>query len=606
MAFDVGIVPRTGALGANSVPLEAPIAEIVTTSGTPNNFSMNQAANNVNPTGTQLSLPPGFTNGWSDANATWFVRPDTRAVLPIAGNLNNTIRNANTQEGTDPTQPIAAANPGVYRLPTGTWVTNDARGNRVNVKNDQRAVTAQILSLYSITNTNSTGYQTARANFTGSDAEKQTKANSLLRPLFGSVIIGNSAEQYKNIRYVLGKLGVTSLTADAHQHHFHVTMATPEAAAIVTPPNNLLAEGTEESLTMMDQNINYADIVALANATTPPAIVETVKPSWLDGRPEHRKDIEKWIKNLEGLRSVVPYTYTEKGPLGIPSLTYENQLDYLASYQSSRRLETYAQEISPKVSCTILDVEAKKAGAWGPECKISKIIMRPRGKLSWSKSTGEWIDSLSYTPPGNGKRATTDSVRFILENGEGKKVDVMIKINIGAYESDRGSLSPDTKFASNSWPNEQQDLLDQSDAALDFSPSAYSKPFAWSTVLNAAVSSVSAITNLPGTAVGETTGTGTTATITLDTNAAGHGWFIDSTRADNDEYLPTSDANVWIAKAGSAAEGKMDMLSVLLHEYGHALGFEHSANTADFMSASLVAGEKNQRIKGVSDDFFQE
>jgi len=52
------------------------------------------------------------------------------------------------------------------------------------------------------------------------------------------------------------------------------------------------------------------------------------------------------------------------------------------------------------------------------------------------------------------------------------------------------------------------------------------------------------------------------------------------------------------------------MLSVLLHEYGHALGFEHSANTADFMSASLVAGERRLptagSIKGVSDDFFQE
>ena len=99
-------------------------------------------------------------------------------------------------------------------------------------------------------------------------------------------------------------------------------------------------------------------------------------------------------------------------------------------------------------------------------------------------------------------------------------------------------------------------------------------------------------TNLPGTAVGETVGTGNTATITLDTNAAGHGWFIDATPGDNSEYLATSDANVWIAKPGSAADGKMDMLSVLLHEYGHALGFERSADTSDFMSASLVAGER--------------
>ena len=60
--------------------------------------------------------------------------------------------------------------------------------------------------------------------------------------------------------------------------------------------------------------------------------------------------------------------------------------------------------------------------------------------------------------------------------------------------------------------------------------------------------------------------------ITLDTNAAGYNWFIDTTPADNSEFLPTSNPYEWVAKEGSAAYGKMDMLSVLLHEYGHALG----------------------------------
>ena len=62
--------------------------------------------------------------------------------------------------------------------------------------------------------------------------------------------------------------------------------------------------------------------------------------------------------------------------------------------------------------------------------------------------------------------------------------------------------------------------------------------------------------------------------ITLDNNAADHGWFIDATPGGNEEFLPTSNPNVWVARPGSAAEGKMDMLSVLMHEYGHVLGLD--------------------------------
>ena len=117
-------------------------------------------------------------------------------------------------------------------------------------------------------------------------------------------------------------------------------------------------------------------------------------------------------------------------------------------------------------------------------------------------------------------------------------------------------------------------------------------------------------TNLPGTAVGETTGEGAAANILLDINAAGRGWYIsgagslgleatnptanlsqwESGWLNNDDYLPTSNPNEWIAKAGSAAADKMDLLSVLLHEYGHALGFEHSSDPHDFMGTSLTAG----------------
>ena len=80
---------------------------------------------------------------------------------------------------------------------------------------------------------------------------------------------------------------------------------------------------------------------------------------------------------------------------------------------------------------------------------------------------------------------------------------------------------------------------------------------------------------LEGGALGQTDFSG----ITLDTNASGYGWFIDTTPGQNEEFLPTSNPNEWVAKAGSAAAGKMDMLSVLLHEYGHALCIDHSVDS---------------------------
>jgi hypothetical protein len=55
-----------------------------------------------------------------------------------------------------------------------------------------------------------------------------------------------------------------------------------------------------------------------------------------------------------------------------------------------------------------------------------------------------------------------------------------------------------------------------------------------------------AISDLPGGAVGQTTGT----SITLDTNAAGYGWYVDPNPAANTDFLPTSNPDVWMAKAG--------------------------------------------------------
>ena len=85
--------------------------------------------------------------------------------------------------------------------------------------------------------------------------------------------------------------------------------------------------------------------------------------------------------------------------------------------------------------------------------------------------------------------------------------------------------------------------------------------------------------NLPRGVRGRTTnfmadggGTPTSADIQIDTNGGGQGWFVDETPHDEEEFNPGPNGT-FVAKSGSAAEDKADMLSTVKHEIAHALGF---------------------------------
>lgn len=67
--------------------------------------------------------------------------------------------------------------------------------------------------------------------------------------------------------------------------------------------------------------------------------------------------------------------------------------------------------------------------------------------------------------------------------------------------------------------------------------------------------------------------------VILDENAAGFGWFADATPDDDLEFGPSGYA--------SEAQGRVDLMSVLVHEFGHHLGLDH-----DLMPDSLALGER--------------
>lgn len=104
------------------------------------------------------------------------------------------------------------------------------------------------------------------------------------------------------------------------------------------------------------------------------------------------------------------------------------------------------------------------------------------------------------------------------------------------------------------------------------------------------------LTDLPDAMLGAAT----TTTILIDVNAAGYGWFVDNTPFDSSEFSLNADGDL-IAGAGSAAFGQMDLLTVMLHEMGHALGHDHADDHDSLMSDALDASERH--LPEI-DDFF--
>ncbi len=95
------------------------------------------------------------------------------------------------------------------------------------------------------------------------------------------------------------------------------------------------------------------------------------------------------------------------------------------------------------------------------------------------------------------------------------------------------------------------------------------------------------VANLPAGMLGETTGN----TILIDNDGGGYGWFVDATPGDDAEFLPTATATTLAAQPGSAAADRVDLLTTVMHEMGHVLGYDHSSSL-DLMYPTLPLGER--------------
>jgi hypothetical protein len=108
------------------------------------------------------------------------------------------------------------------------------------------------------------------------------------------------------------------------------------------------------------------------------------------------------------------------------------------------------------------------------------------------------------------------------------------------------------------------------------------------------------VTDLLDKVLGETIGN----TILLDSTAAGHGWFIDSTPGDDQEFLRPIGEAAFQATPSSAAFGRIDLLTAVMHEFGHILGFSHDdsqeGDAVTLMASSLDPGVRQTGLPTAS------
>jgi hypothetical protein len=92
------------------------------------------------------------------------------------------------------------------------------------------------------------------------------------------------------------------------------------------------------------------------------------------------------------------------------------------------------------------------------------------------------------------------------------------------------------------------------------------------------------MTDLPADVLGQTIG----KRIYLDATAAGHGWYVDATPKSSSEFDSPLSLTERKALGASEAAGKMDLLTVLMHEYGHVLGLDDLSGDHQLMSHDVA------------------
>ncbi len=76
--------------------------------------------------------------------------------------------------------------------------------------------------------------------------------------------------------------------------------------------------------------------------------------------------------------------------------------------------------------------------------------------------------------------------------------------------------------------------------------------------------------------------------IRVDDDALGRGWFVDPTPRIDEEFMRTSVTGELKAKSDAKSKGRIDLLSVLMHELGHSLGLADLPDKPNSLMSSTI------------------
>jgi len=109
------------------------------------------------------------------------------------------------------------------------------------------------------------------------------------------------------------------------------------------------------------------------------------------------------------------------------------------------------------------------------------------------------------------------------------------------------------------------------------------------------------IIDLPGSLLGWATANH----VYLDSDAAGYGWFVDPTPMDDTEFSSIHSTNELTAWLASQSHDRVDLLTTVMHELGHLLGYGHS-DERDLMHETLPLGTRRLPGDMFDIDFIDE